>query len=216
MITVITGLTGSGKTWFMSQLLLKRRKLGDTIYGNLSFNFPNDNEGVVRWHNLSETFNLTNGVIAIDEGQKLFDAHNWMFLPTAFADKIASHRHQGLDIFTTTQDFGHIDVRVRSNVHELYHCQKVFRWPKNERVKPVLQITRIVKKQRSFDDVSGIKWTVVGKKTYYISKYFTKEIYNTYANIDLSHFLCQIKRDKKKWLIVLQSRQLANQRKGSR
>lgn len=214
MITVITGLTGSGKTWFMSKLALKRRKLGDTIFSNVTFNFPNNNEGVIRWHNLSETFNLTKGVIVIDEGQKLFDAHNWMFLPQAFADKIASHRHQELDIFTTTQDFGHIDVRVRSNVHELYHCQKVFRFPKNERVKPLLQITRIVKKQRSFDDVSGIKWQVVGKKIYYISKYFTKEIYDTYANIDLSHFLCQIKRDKKKWLIILQSRQLANQRRG--
>lgn len=214
MITVITGLTGSGKTWFMSKIALKRRKLGDTIYPNLSFNFPNNNEGVIRWHSLSETFNLTNGVIFIDEGQKLFDAHNWMYLPVAFADKIASQRHQGLDIFTTTQDFGHIDVRVRSNVHELYHCQKIFRFPKNERVKPMLQITKVVKKERSFDDSNGIKWTITGKKVYFISKYFTKEIYNTYANIDLSHFLCQIKRDKKKWLIVLQSRQLANQRKG--
>lgn len=216
MITVITGLTGSGKTWFMSRLALKRRKAGDTIYSNVTFNFPNENEGVIRWHNLSETFSLKNGVIVIDEGQKLFDAHNWMFLPQAFADKIASHRHQELDIFTTTQDFGHIDVRVRSNVHELYHCQKVFRFPKNERVKPILQITRIVKKQRSFDDVAGIKWTVTGKRNYFISKFFTKEIYNTYANIDLSHFICQIKRDKKKWLIILQSRQLANQRKSSR
>jgi hypothetical protein len=213
MITVITGLTGSGKTWFMSRLALKRQKKGDIIYSNVAFNFPNDNENVVRWHNLSETFNLKNGVIVIDEGQKLFDAHNWMFLPQAFADKIASHRHQELDIFTTTQDFGHIDVRVRSNVHELYHCQKVFRFPKNERVKPLLQITRIVKKQRSFDDVAGIKWAIVSRRICYISKLWTKEIYNTYANIDLSHFICQIKRDKKKWLIVLQSRQLANSRK---
>jgi len=214
MITVITGLTGSGKTWFMSKLALKRRKLGDNIYANLSFNFPNNNEGVYRWHNLSETFNLTNGVLCIDESQKLFDARNWAFLPIAFADKIASHRHQSLDVITTSQDFGHIDVRVRSNVHELYHCQSVFRYPKNERVKPMLQITKIVKKQRSFDDVAGIKWSVVGRRTYFISRYFTKEIYNTYANIDLSHFLCQIKRDKKKWLIILQSRQLANQRGG--
>lgn len=212
MITVITGLTGSGKTWFMTRLALKRRKLGDTIFANLSFQFPNDNEGVVRWHALSETFNLTHGVICIDEGQKLFDAHSWPFLPMAFAEKIASHRHQGIDILTTTQDFGHIDIRVRSNVHELYHCQTVFRFPKNDRVKPLLQITKITKKQRSFDDVSGIKWSIVNKKTYFISKYFTKELYNTYANIDLSHFICHIKRDKKKWLIVLQSRQLSGQR----
>lgn len=213
MITVITGLTGSGKTWFMSRLALKRRKNGDLIFANLAFNFPNDNEGVVRWHNLSETFNLTNGVICIDEAQKLFDARNWAFLPMTFAEKIASHRHQALDIITTTQDFGHLDVRVRSNVHELYNCQTRFRWPKDDRKKPILQMIRITKKQRSFDDVVGIKWSKINEKSYFISKYFTKNTYNTYANIDLTHFLCHIKREKKKWLIVLQSRQLANNRR---
>ena len=212
MITVITGLTGSGKTFLMSRLALARRKLNENIYANLNFNFPNDNEGVYRWHVLSETYNLKNGVICIDEGQKLFDAHAWAFLPMTFAEKIASHRHHGIDIITTTQDFGHIDIRVRQNVHELYNCRSVFRWPKNDRKKPIFQIIDVIKKQRSFDDVVGIKWTTVSNKKYYLSKYWTKELYNTYANIDLSHFICQIKRDKKKWLIILQSRQLANSR----
>ena len=44
MITVITGLTGSGKTFLMSRLALARRKLNENIYANLNFNFPNDNE----------------------------------------------------------------------------------------------------------------------------------------------------------------------------
>jgi ABC-type lipoprotein export system ATPase subunit len=57
MITVITGLTGSGKTWLMSRLALKRRKkFGETIYPNLSFNFPNDNESVIRWHGEKNIF----------------------------------------------------------------------------------------------------------------------------------------------------------------
>lgn len=217
MITVITGLTGSGKTWLMSRLALKRRKkFGETIYPNLSFNFPNNNEGVIRWHHLSETYGITDGVICIDEGQKLFDAHNWFFLPPAFAEKIASHRHHMLDIFTTTQDFGHIDFRVRGNVHEVYHCQSRFRFPKSGKVKPILQMIRVVHKQRSFDDVAGIKWDKVGEKSYFISRFFTKDLYNTYANIDLSHYLCQIKREKKKWLIILQSRSLASSRSSSR
>jgi len=217
MITVITGLTGSGKTWLMSRLALKRRqKYGEIIYPNLTFKFPNDNEGVIRWHHLSETYNITNGVICIDEGQKLFDAHNWFFLPPAFAEKIASHRHHFIDIITTTQDFGHIDIRVRSNVHEIYHCQSIFRFPKNDRVRPWLQMISVIKKTRSFDDMSGIRWTFSGQKKYFISKFFTKELYNTYANIDLSHYICQIKREKKKWLITLQSRSLANSRPSNR
>jgi hypothetical protein len=214
MITVITGLTGTGKTWLITRLALKRRKQGEVIYANLALTFPNNNEGVVRWHHLSETYNLHNGVILIDEGQKLFDAHAWPFLPASFSEKIASHRHHFLDILTTTQDFGHIDLRVRSNVHELYNTRSIFRFPKNERKKPWLQMIKVTKKIRSFDDTSGIKWLKSTERAYFISKYFTKELYNTYANIDLSHFICQIRREKKKWLIILQSRKLANSRLG--
>ncbi len=213
-MTLITGPTGSGKTWLMSRLALKERKRGVNVYPNMAFIFPNNNDGVYRWHHLSETFNLTNGLICIDEGQKLFDARMWMFLPMSFAEKIASHRHHFLDIITTAQDIGHVDIRVRSNLHQLYNCQSVFRFPKSDRKKPILQLIKVVRKQRSFDDVIGLKWAVVGKRHYFISKFFTKPLYNTYANIDLSHFLCQIKRDKKKWLIILQSRQLSNQRSG--
>lgn len=211
MITVITGLTGAGKTFLMSRLALSRRKNGELIFANLNFKFPNDNEGVYRWHDLSETYGIKNGVICIDEGQKLFDAHLWPFLPLSFAEKIASHRHHFIDIITTTQDFGHIDIRVRQNVHEQYHCQSLFRYPKNERVKPTIQIIRVVKKQRSFND-NQLKFDKVSTKRYYISKYWTKEYYNTYANIDLSHFICRIMREKKKWLITLKSRQLVNQK----
>lgn len=213
MITVITGLTGTGKTWLMTRLALKARKEGELIYANMALTFPNDNEGVVRWHHLSETYNLHNGTVVIDEGQKLFDAHAWPFLPASFSEMIASHRHNFLNIITTTQDFGHIDLRVRSNVHELYGTRSIFRWPRSDRVRPWLQMIKVTKKQRSFDDSTGIKWLKASEKTYFISKYFTKELYNTYANIDLSHYICTIKRDKKKWLIQLHSRRLANARR---
>ena len=210
MITLITGLTGAGKTFLMSRLMLKRRKEGETIYCNLALEFPNDNEGVVRWHALSELYSLENGVIGIDEGQKLFNARLWRFLPLSFSDKIASHRHQFIDIITTTQDLGNIDVVFRRNIHELYNCASLFRYPKKEKYKPIFQIIRIVKKNRIFDDTAGIKFVEGGKKLYFLSKFWTKSLYNTYANINLSHYICQIKREKKKWLIILHSRQLAD------
>lgn len=213
MIILITGLTGSGKTWFMSRLLYKRWKKGENVHANFSLTFPKADERVNRWYNLSEIYSITKGVIGIDEGQKLFGARAWMFLPVEFSDKIASHRHQYLDVITTTQDLGHIDVIVRNNIHELYNCRSIWRFPKNERTHPLLQIIKITRKQRSFDETSGIKWVKSGSKIRFISKLWTKELYNTYANIDLSHFICQIKRENKKWLIILQSRQLANRRR---
>ena len=210
MMIVIDGLTGSGKTYLMSRLLLKARKQGDPIYANLSLNFPNDNEEVYRWHSLSETYNLTGGTIGIDEGQKLFSSRNWLNLPLTFADKIASTRHEHLNIITTTQDFGHIDILIRSNIHERYSCRSVFRFPKREKFKPIFQIIKVVHKIRSFDDTTGIKWTKSGSAIKFISKYWTRQLYDTYANINLSHFICLIKRDKKKWLITLTSRQLSS------
>lgn len=210
MITVITGLTGSGKTWFMTRLMLKDWKSGANIYTNLPLYFPNNNERVERWHNLDELYHLNGGVIAIDEGQKLFDARRWASLPVSFAEKIAQHRKHFLDIYTTTQDVGHIDLRVRTNIHELFNCQSLFRYPKNDRVKPILQLIRITKKKRIISEGERLIWEVVEKKMFFISRFWTKEIYNTYGDIGFEKFLCKIKRENGKWKAKIYSRDLVN------
>lgn len=214
MIVLITGLTGSGKTWFMSRLMLNDWKQGSDIYSNYPLYFPNNNERVHRWHNLDELYRLNNGVIGIDEGQKLFDARRWGSLPISFSEKIAQHRKHFLDIYTTTQDIGHIDIRYRSNIHELFNCTSIFRFPNNDRVKPVLQLIRIIKKKRvitASDD--RLKWEKVKTKFFLISKFWTKEIYNTYGDIGFNRFICQIQRDKKKWIAKIYSRDLINRGK---
>lgn len=213
MIVVITGLTGSGKTWFMTRLMLKDWRNGSKIYANFPLSFPNTDD-ITRWHNLDELYNLNGGVIAIDEGQKLFDARRWSSLPVSFAEKIAQHRKHLLDIYTTTQDIGHIDVRIRSNIHELYNCQSVFRWPKNDRVKPVLQMIRITKKRRQVSgDNDRIVWNVVGRKVHFISRYFTKQLYDTYGDIGFEQFICRLKLKNEKWLLKIYQRDLINQGK---
>lgn len=214
MIVVITGLTGSGKTWFLvNKLLLPDRKSGAVIYANFPLIFPNDNESVTRWHNLDELYHLNNGVIAIDEGQKLFDARRWSSLPISFAEKIAQHRKHYLDIYTTTQDFGHIDIRVRSNIHELYNCYSLFRFPRNDRIKPLFQIIRVVKKRRMLASDDRIVWTILNKKYFLLSRLWTKERYNTYGDIGFSRYLMKVKFNNKKWLAKIYSRDLINQGK---
>lgn len=213
MITVITGLTGSGKTWFMARLMFREWKRGADIHSNFPLLFPNENERVFRWHALAETYHLKNGVIAIDEGQKLFDARLWPLLPESFKEKISSHRHHFVDIITTTQDLGHIDVYVRRNIHELYRCKSHFRFPKNERVKPIFQLISITKKQRSVDETDSIKWQDVARRFHVISKFWTKKYYDTYGDIDLNHYICQIKRENKKWRARIFSREVSNVRR---
>lgn len=212
MIIVITGLTGSGKTWFMTRLMLNDWKNGAEIYANFPLYFPNENERVSRWHNLDELYHLTNGVIAIDEGQKLFDARRWSSLPISFAEKIAQHRKHFLDIYTTTQDVGHIDLRLRSNIHELFNCYSIFRYPRNDRVKPIFQIIKITKRQRREND-NRIIWEKVKTKIHFISRYWTRELYNTYGDIGFEKYICRIKRQGKQWKAKIYSRDLINRGK---
>lgn len=218
MLIVIKGLTGSGKSWFMTRLLNEEWKTGAKISVNYPVYFSDNNENVERFHQLDELYHLTNRVIGIDEGQKLFDARRWFSLPSAFAEKIAGHRHDHLDIITTTQDLGHIDARVRQNIHQLYTCESVFRYPRNDRLRPILQMIRVSKQIRSFDNANNrIIWTMAGrKKVYFLSRYWTKTLYNTYTNIYLDKFLCLIKYEKLKgmkqgeWTAKMYNRDLVN------
>ncbi len=214
MIIVITGLTGSGKTWFMTRMMMKDWERGADIYANFPLTFPNENERIHRWHNLDELYHLTGGVIAIDEGQKLFDARRWGSLPVSFGEKIAQHRKHFLDIYTTTQDIGHIDLRVRSNIHELFNCQSLFRFPRNDRVKPIIQITRVIRKKRVVSsDTDRLLWEKLSSKIFFISRYWTKDLYNTYGDIGFNRFICRIKREKSKWKGKIYSRDLINRGK---
>ncbi len=220
MITVIYGLTGAGKTFLMTQLIYNDWKNGAMLNVNYPIYFSENNDNIKRWHQLDETYNLTQGIIAIDEGQKLFDARRWASLPVGFAEKIAQHRKHHLDIYTTTQDLGNIDLRVRQNIHEVYHCQSVARFPRNDRVKPVLQIIKVTRKIRVMDNnTNRITWKNIGTKKLYLSRYWTRELYNTYADIGFERYLCKIKAIKKaplgkrNWRVKLVSRDLLNRGK---
>ena len=220
MITVIQGATGSGKTWFMVQLMRQYWKQGDQVFVNFPVWYDQEKTGagIVRWHSLPELYSVSKAVIGIDEGQKLFDARQWKRLPASFAEKIAQHRHHHLDILTTTQDLLHIDYRIRSNIHVVYTCHSLLRIPRNERVHPHLQIIRITKQERSANQLNNrVMWLTTGRgKYHYLSKFWTKTYYDTYAEVDLDRFLCRIKYIKKpgemkgNWIGKIYSRDLVN------
>jgi len=221
MITLIEGLTGAGKTWLMTRIVREDWKLGLPIFPNFPLWYDEESSGITRWHNLDETYALRKGVLVIDESQKVMDARRWQSLPMIFTEKIAMSRHHGLDIITTTQDIGHIDKRIRTNVHVRYHCQSIFRFPKNEKVKPLLQMIRVIKRTRIFNnDQDKLLWRVIGTpKIYFISKYWTKTYYNTYGEVGQEKFLCNITFQKKQnekmglWKAKLYSREMVDRGK---
>lgn len=217
MLTLVEGLTGSGKTWFTVNHLIKPEwdKKVD-IFPNFAMWFDDDFTNITRWHVLDDTFHISNGIIVIDEAQKLLNARRWASLPIGFMDKIAEHRHHKSDIISMAQDISHIDVRLRSNIHEVYNCASLFRFPRNERVKPIFQILRVFKRIKMPPAESGrLKWRRVGRTKYYLlSKYFTKTYYDSYGKIGSNDFACKIKlqtRGKKQvWTAKVYSNDLIN------
>lgn len=214
MIVIFAGPAGSGKTILMSRLLRKRWKKGEIIYSNFPLWFDEDQNNIVRWHNLAETYHLKKGCLAIDESQKLLDARKWSTLPSSFTEKIAMHRHHHLDIFTTTQDFGHIDVRMRTNAHELFECRSIIRLPGKQTVKPIFQICKAIRKTRSFNsETQSIRWTKTGSRRIFISKFWTKTYFDTYGEVGGPHFVCRIQSTCGKWKGKLYSRELTDRGK---
>lgn len=221
MITVIEGLTGSGKTWLMTRLIKKRWSKGEKVYPNFPLWFDDAGTDVIRWHNLDECYDLREGILVIDESQKFLDARRWQMLPMAFTEKIAMHRHHHLDIFTTTQDIGHIDIRLRSNIHMLYRCKSIFRFPRRESSKPILQIIVVKKMVRQFQEESQrIRFVQSGMAIpKFISKYWTKTFYNTYGDVGGDQFLCKINYNQKasqkkgEWQVRVVSRELVERGK---
>jgi zona occludens toxin (predicted ATPase) len=216
MIHLICGATGSGKTITAVDMMYKRWKAGATIWTNTPLLFSITNERVERYDQLAELTHLKNGIIFIDEAQKLFSARAWPLLPITFCDKLAQHRHDGIDIITTTPDLAGIDVYFRRLIHKLYITENLIRIPQDEHLHPFFQLIRIHQKKRNFDTLSGsIIWKDASKwpKFRVISHLFTKKLYDTYAQTRLSRFIISLNKDNKVWKLSIISREAATKRK---
>jgi hypothetical protein len=212
MIIIIDGDTGSGKSFLMSKFAKAEWTNGFTIHPNFPIWFDKDGTDIRRWHFLEETFGLTNGIVLIDDAQRLMEARRWQSLPMGFLEKVNLGRHTGIDIMATTPNFRALDVRVRDNAHELYRVQSLIRIPRNERIPPLIQISRYVKKIKVYRSENlGHKWVNEGSGHYlFISKLWTKKTYETYTNFGLSRYLTKVIQKEGKWMLKVYNRQLVN------
>ncbi len=133
MLTLFTGMPGAGKTAAMVDLLvseLKDRPL--YVDGVKGLKVPHFECDARRWH-----LDLPDGaVLVVDEAQRV-----WRPRPAAAAvpEDVAAmetHRHQGIDIFMTTQNPRLIDSNVRGLIGRHVHIRDVgvlgrhwYEWP---------------------------------------------------------------------------------------
>lgn len=214
MWVVLEGAAGSGKTWLMTRLIkeqTKKTKLPAWLNYPVEFDYNHFSE-------LPEIYHLKKAIIGVDEIQDL--AGYWMYMPVTFRNQIAHHRHNDILIYTAGQDFHDLHVQIRRNVHERYLCRSALRFPKDERFLPFIQIIRVKKKvkvhSKGGDD---LRYQTVGHtKTYFISRFWTRKLYDTHQNIDFEQYLTTFTLNarspgQKIWTLKITNRDLINNKR---
>jgi len=211
MITAITGLHGSGKTWFMvNKFLYPDWLAGGNIQSFNQLHFSPENERIQRFYQLSDLYAVQNATIGFPELQKLLNAESWHSLPVMFRELLSEHRHSRVNIVGDTQDLMLIDINFRRHISEVYHCRTVLRLPIDETVLPILHWIKVQRKIKRFDnDGNQVLFKPVGnEKSYFISKLWTKTLYDSYENLRTAKFAIFGELVKKKFGIKMINREL--------
>ena len=130
MLSLITGVPGSGKTLKLISDLMKRKDLkGRPLYidGIPEVNaeiIPNqpipEGESMATWYNWAPP----GAILVIDECQRVFRPRPSGSKVPDFVAELETHRHRGLDFFLLTQHPRLIDANVRSLIGHHTHISK--------------------------------------------------------------------------------------------
>lgn len=107
MIQGITGLPGSGKTYFLARLGLAEIKKGRDVYANFKL------DGAKPYTDLKQVFELRNGLILIDEINLLCPSRWWDRFPPQLAYHWSQTRKSQLDVWWSSQHIDRVDKIVR-------------------------------------------------------------------------------------------------------
>ena len=184
-------------------------KSGGNILSYNQLHFSEDQERVQRFFQLPDLYTAHDVLIGFPELQKLLNASAWRSLPPIFADLLSQHRHSHLNMVGDTQNLMFIDQNLRRHISELYICQTMLRFPANEAIKPLLHWIRVVHKTRVMDEKSDtIRYKKIDSHFYYISRFWTKDLYDTYEKSNLSEYSLWAEQINGKWSVHMVSRQL--------
>ena len=145
--------------------------------------WPRSRGNIIYFEEIVELLEIKNGIIILDEGQNLLEARNWENLPLEFSNKLRQHRKHKLDLYTTTQNLGTIDINYRRLVQHWIHCKDIFAvlWKRNPswltvHTKEVKDIDQL------YNNVDDLLVESLNKKYFIIHK-FRPRLYDTLFDI---------------------------------
>jgi len=137
-VCIYSGRPGSGKTTMLANSLMATiyrnqkyyEKTGKVRLIYTNFHLRPDLEelfgGALRhWQDLSQLEVLEDCDIFIDEIANYFDAQHWTETSLSIKRWLQQHRHLGVEIYGTTQDFAQVDISFRRMVSDLYYIVKL-------------------------------------------------------------------------------------------
>jgi len=137
-IVVITGRAGAGKTAMLCDELLKILNRNVSFFNKTGklrkvwLNFPINPQIAERykdfleyWHEVDQLVKLEDCDVFIDELLYYFDAQLWKETTRKVKKFIAIHRHLGIEIYATSQDFAQVDISFRRLTDTLFYLVKL-------------------------------------------------------------------------------------------
>jgi len=194
----------------VNKFLYPHWQAGGNILSYNQLNFSDDQERVQRFWQLSDLYTASNVLIGFPELQKLLNAAAWRSLPPMFADLLSQHRHSQINLVGDTQNLMFIDPNLRRHIAELFICRSMIRFPTNEAIPALFHWISVQKKIRIMDEkTDSIKFVKAGRaKWYVISRFWTKNFYDTYEKTNLSEYALWATLENGKWAVHLVNRQL--------
>lgn len=127
MITLISGVPGSGKTlyavWSLQrELKAGRRLVVNGVKGLVLDHVMVDDEWVCDWQNRCEL----GDIIVVDEVQRIWPQVSVGVKPTPAIEALHVHRHKGVDFIVITQHPNRMNAVIRDLVGRHVHVRRMF------------------------------------------------------------------------------------------
>jgi hypothetical protein len=215
VVMMITGSRGSGKSLFLSSMVVEELLRGKTVWSNMpvklthtianKYNVPKLKTKPLdldAFYALSEE--LQNGVVCIDEAQNMSDSRSSLTLKNRLLNAIVAQvRKRNLNVYYTTQDPSWVDVRLRFATDVEVACFDLgySPWGRNHNV----EWGKLIRCY--FKDLSGY---MTGTPYFITGKYYRKSIfkgykywncYDTSKVTDLEEAFTSVKLDMKQRII---------------